>query len=145
MLDTIERSELRDTEVAMMRDGVAARFAGDLSGAETALGAALIDDLVVPNSSFSEELTAQARSRAVEGVEDVVKEWERGETIVRSGDRVDEVAWEAIEFFNLNEGGLDLARLAGFVVLSVLVIGLLLRGPGGSGASSGTATTSCCC
>ena len=60
VLDTIERSELRDTEVAMMRDGIAARFAGDLSAAETALGAALIDELIVPNSSFSEELTAQA-------------------------------------------------------------------------------------
>ena len=55
-----------------------------------------------------------------------MKSWERGETIVRSGDRVDEVAFEAIDYFGLNEGGLDVARLVGFVVLSILVIGLLL-------------------
>ena len=36
------------------------------------------------------------------------------------------MAWEAIEYFGLNEGGLDVARLVGFVVLSMLVIGLLL-------------------
>ena len=126
VLDTVERSELRDTEVASMRDGVAGRFAGDLTSAETVLGAALIRDLIVPNSSFSSEMTEQERTRAAERVQDVVKEWERGETIVRSGDRVDAVGWEAIEFFNLNEGGLDATRLLGFVVLSVLVIALLL-------------------
>jgi len=126
VLDTVERSELRDTEVSTMRDGVEGRFAGDLTVAETALGAALIKPLIVPNSSFDAELTQQARARAAEAVPDVVKAWERGETIVRSGDRVDEVAWEAVEFFNLNKGGLDVARLVGFVVLSVLVIALLL-------------------
>ncbi len=126
VLDTVERSELRDTELSTMRDGVAGRFAGDLTVAETALGAALIRPLVVPNSSFDAELTDQARSRAVEGVKDVVKEWQRNETIVRNGDRVDAVAWEAIQKFNLNMGGLDVARLVGFVVLSVLVIALLL-------------------
>ena len=126
VLDTIERSELRDSELALTRDGVENRFAGDLTEAETALGAALIRPLVVPNSSFSEEETESARSRAAEAVEDVMKSWERGETIVRAGDRVDDVAWEAVGFFRLNEGGLDVARLVGFAVLSLLVIGLLL-------------------
>ncbi len=126
ILDTVERSELRDTELAPIRDGIQGRFAGDLTGPEAALAAALIQPLIVPNSSFSAELTEQARSRAAEGVTDVVKSWQRGETIVRSGDRVDEVAFEAIDRFGLNEGGLDVARLVGFIVLSVLVIGLLL-------------------
>jgi hypothetical protein len=126
ILDTVERSELRDTELAPIRDGIQGRFAGDLTGPEAALAAALIQPLIVPNSSFSAVLTEQARSRAAEGVADVVKSWQRGETIVRSGDRVDEVAFEAIDRFGLNEGGLDVARLSGFIVLSVLVIGLLL-------------------
>ena len=78
-----------------IRDGVEEPVRRRPTAAETALGAALIRDLVVPNSSFSQELTEQERDRAAEGVEDVIKDWERGETIVRSGDRVDEVAWEA--------------------------------------------------
>src|SRR5690349_7313065 len=126
VLDTVERSELRDTELPLTKDGVENRFAGDLTEAESSLGAALIRPLVVPNSSFSAEMTEAARSRAAEAVKDVSKSWERGETIVRVGDRVDDVAWEAINFYNLNEGGLDVARLVGFAVLSVLVIGLLL-------------------
>ena len=39
---------------------------------------------------------------------------------------MDEVAFEAIDYFKLNQGGLDVARLVGFVMLSLLVIGLLL-------------------
>ena len=126
VLETIERAELRDSEVAPIRESVAGRMAGDLSPDERALAAALIAPLIAPNSSFSADLTAQAKARAAEEVEPVVKSWERGETIVRSGDRVDEVAFEAIDFYALNQGGLDVTRLAGFIVLSVLVIGLLL-------------------
>jgi len=47
VLDTLERSELRDTEVPLVADGVESRFAGDLTEPETALGAALIRPLIV--------------------------------------------------------------------------------------------------
>ena len=126
VLDTAERAELKDTEVSTIRDGIRSRFAGDLTSPETALGASLIRPLVVANSSFSTSATEAAKTRAAEGVADVSKQWERGETIVRSGDRIDAVAWEAIQWFKLNEGGLDVARLIGFVVLSILVIAVLL-------------------
>ncbi len=126
MLETIERAELRDSEVAPIQESVAGRMAGDLRPDERALAAALIAPLIAPNSTFSADLAALAKARAAEAVEPVVKSWERGETIVRSGDRVDDVAFEAIDFYALNQGGLDVARLFGFIVLSVLVIGLLL-------------------
>ena len=126
VLETIERSELRDSQVAPIRESVAGRMAGDLSADERGLAAALIAPLIAPNSSFSSTLTELAKARAAEDVEPVIKSWERGETIVRVGDRIDDVANEAIAYFTLNEGGLDVARLIGFIVLSVLVIGLLL-------------------
>ena len=126
VLDTLERAELRDSEVAAVRQGAVGRMAGDLDQAEANLAAALIKPLIVPNSSYSSELTAQARSRAAEAVPDKVKSWEKGETIVRRGDRVDEVAMEAVVFFGLGKGGLDPVRFVGFVVLFILVIGLLL-------------------
>ena len=126
VLDSLERTELRDSEVALIRASVADRMAGDLTADERTLAAALVAPLVIPNSSFSAELTEQARTRAAEAVEPVQKRWEKGETVVRDGDIVDEVAFEAIDFFGLNAGGVDLARLAGFVILSVLIISLLL-------------------
>jgi hypothetical protein len=126
VLDSVERAELRDTEVATMRGGLEGRFAGDLSKAEVSLGAALVRGLVVPNSSFSALLTRQEQDRAVERVSPVVREWARGQTIVQRGDVIDATAFEAIEHFRLDESRVDVARLAGFIVLSIIVIGLLL-------------------
>src|SRR3954447_4799952 len=126
VLDTVERPELRDTAVSTMRDGIANRFAGDLSGPEIALGAALIRPLVVANSSYSALGTQSEKNRQADLVPTMSKSWDKGETIVRTGDRIDPVAWEAIQWFKLNEGGIDVARLIGFVVLSVLVIAVLL-------------------
>ncbi|GIW19886.1 MAG: hypothetical protein KatS3mg065_0182 [Chloroflexota bacterium] len=67
VLDTVERSELRDTEVAAVRARLAGRMVG-LSPAEAQLASELIGPLLVPNSSYSEELTNQARDRAAEAV-----------------------------------------------------------------------------
>ncbi len=126
VLETIERAELRDSQVAPIADSVADRMAGDLNTDEVSLAAALIAPLIAPNSSFSSTLTDQAKAAAAEDVDPVIKSWDKGETIVRSGDRIDDVAFEAITYYGLNQGGLDVARLGGFVILSVLVIGLLL-------------------
>ncbi|HEX5827427.1 MAG TPA: HDIG domain-containing protein [Candidatus Limnocylindrales bacterium] len=127
VLDAVERSEVRDSEFALVRNGVGLRFAGDLTPEEVTLGAALIRTLIIPNSSASAEATTLARERAAALVEDVNKSWERGETIIRAGDRVDAVVFEAVEYFGLNTpGGLDVGGLFGFVILSALVIGMLL-------------------
>jgi putative nucleotidyltransferase with HDIG domain len=126
VLDNIERRELKDTEVAAMRDRLAGQMGGDLDARERDLAAALISPLVVANSAYSEQLTASAKQQAAAAVDPVTAEWQRGDIIVRIGDRVTQAAAEAIGYFNLNEGGLDVARLLGFVVLSVLIVGLLL-------------------
>ncbi len=113
VLDNIERGELKDTEVAAMRDRLAGQMGGDLDANERDLAAALISPLVVANSAYSDQLTATARQQAAAAVEPVTAEWQRGDIIVRIGDRVSEAAAEAITYFNLNEGGLDVARLLG--------------------------------
>ena len=126
VLATLEGAELRDSQVPAVKAGVANRIGGDLSPDERSLAAAMIGPLLVPNSSYSDQLTQQARDAAAAAVQPVVKTWEQGETIVGNGVRIDDVAFEAITFYSLNRGGLDVARLVGFVVLSVLVISLLL-------------------
>lgn len=75
VLDTLERSELRDVEVAAVRSTLAGRMGGDLNAAEAALAATLIRPLVVANSTFSTTLTDQARDRAAESVVDQTKSW----------------------------------------------------------------------
>ena len=126
VLDTLLRTELKETQVPAARDGLAGRMSTDLTVDERQLAAALIGDLVVANSSFDPVLTETRRDQAASAVEPVMRSWEDNEVIVRVGERVSEEALEAIDYFRLNTGGLDVARLVGFVVLSILVVALLL-------------------
>lgn len=126
VLATLEGAELRDTQLPLVRQGVEDRIAGGLSADEKSLAAAIVRPLLVPNSSYSETLTEAKKAEAAAGVDPVTKNWAQGETIVANGVRVDAVAYEAIVKFGLNKGGVDMARLAGFFIISVLTIALLL-------------------
>lgn len=125
VLDTVERSELRDTELAAVRARLAGRMVG-LSPAEAQLASELIGPLLVPNSSYSEELTNQARDRAAEAVTPVVVTIQRGEIIVRRGEPIDAFAYEKITAFGLQEARPDVARLVGYAFLAVLAVVPLL-------------------
>ena len=126
VLDTLERTEVKDTLVPTVKAGLAGRLSTDLSVDERQLAAAIIGPLVVANSSYDPQLTETRKQQAAAAVQPQNRSWERGDIIVRAGDRVTAETAEAIDYFGLNKGGLDVARLLGFVVLSILVIGLLL-------------------
>ena len=126
VLSSLETSELRDSELALVQANLTDRIAGGLSPDEISLAAAIVRPLLVPNSTYSEQLTTQAKDAAAAAVTPVQKTWQQGQTIVAVGVPIDAVAYEAITYFGLNQGGLDVARLLGFFVLSVLTIALLL-------------------
>jgi hypothetical protein len=126
VLDATERTELRDSEVADARSRLSGRMAGGLDEAERMLAAELISPLLVPNSSFSEELTAQARDRAAEAVAPVRVSILQQQVIVRNGERVSPAQVEQIEALGLGEPTPDVASLAGWFLLAVLIVGMLL-------------------
>lgn len=126
ILDLVERSELRDSDVADTRSRLAGRMVGDLSAEERTLGAELIGPIIVPNSSFSVELTDQARDRAAEAVQPVHEQIQQGEVIVRNGEKVTPVDFEKIQAFGLDQARPDVARLGGWLALTMLVVGLML-------------------
>ena len=126
VLDATERAELRDTDVANVKVGLSGQMAGGLDANERMLAAEIIAPLIVGNSSFSQELTDQARSKAAEAIPKVVVNYAQNQTIVRHGEPITPVDMEAIDYFSLREARPDVLRLGGWLVLSVLVVGVLL-------------------
>jgi putative nucleotidyltransferase with HDIG domain len=126
VLDDTERGELRDTAVEPTKVALSGKMAGGLDDKERALAAELIAPLVVANSSFSDSLTAQARARAAEAVAPVTVSYRQSQTIVQKGEPITPVVLEAIDEFGLTEARPDYARLGGWFLLSVLVVGILL-------------------
>ena len=126
VLDATERTELRDSEVADARSRLSGRMAGGLDEAERMLAAELIGPLLVPNSSFSEELTAQARDRAAEAVTPVRVSILQGQVIVRNGEQISPTQFEEIDKLGLGQASPDVTSFAGWLLLAVLVVGMLL-------------------
>jgi putative nucleotidyltransferase with HDIG domain len=126
VLDVIERPEFRDSDVASVRAGLPNRILGNLTAEERVLAAELIAPLLVPNSSFSQADTDQAKVAAAQGVRPVIVEIQQGANIVDKGHPITAEDMEKIDAFSLNVSTLDTARLGGFILLGILLVGLLL-------------------
>ncbi len=127
VLDATLRTELLDTQVAETRANIAGRMGGDLDEAERMLAAELIAPLIVPNSSFDQTLTDQARDKAAEEVQPVRVEIAQGQTVVRNGEPLTAADLEVIEALGLGQDAApDVASFAGWFLLAALLVGILL-------------------
>jgi cyclic-di-AMP phosphodiesterase PgpH len=126
VLDATLRTELRDTEVAEARTRLAGRLAGGLNEAERMLAAELISPLVKPNSSFSEDQTNEARNGAAAAVKPVRVQVRQGQVIARAGEPLAATDIEMIDALGMSRASADVTSLAGWFLLAVLVVGMLL-------------------
>ena len=127
ILDATERTELRDTEVAETREQISGRMGGDLDEAERMLAAEIIAPLIVPNSSFDQTLTDQARDRAAENVTPVSVNVAVGQVVVRKGSPITAADIEVINGLGLGQDPpVDYSSLAGWFLLSGLIVTMLL-------------------
>ncbi len=126
ILDGTLRTELRDSEVANTRTRLAGLMAGGLDEAERMLAAELISPLVVPNSSYSDELTNTARTKAAAEVLPVRLPIRQGEVIVRSGSPLSATDIEKIDALGLRQTIPDVASFGGWLLMAVLAVGVLL-------------------
>ncbi len=126
VLDLIERAELRDTDVADVRANLAAQMSGSLTAAESQLAAEIAGPFLVPNSSYSAALTQEARDQAAQQVAPVHYPILQGEVIVDKGHVVTALDMAKMEALGLLNPRLDLGRLAGWYLMTILLVGLLL-------------------
>ena len=126
VLGLVQRDALRDAELEAVRRNLGERFSAALTDDERGLATELVVPLLVPNATYSEALTADARDAAAAAVAPVSYPIQQGELIVEAGQQVTPLEIAKLEAFGLTEARLDVARLAGWFLLAVLVVVLLL-------------------
>ena len=126
LLAQIEGSELRDTDLDSTRANLAGLVLGGLQASERQLVAELEAPVLTANSSYSAELTTAARQQAAEGVVPVTVTLSQGQTIVRKGDPIGALEIEEVQAFGLTDARVDVAKLAGWALLAILIVGLVL-------------------
>ena len=126
VLDATLRAEVKDDVAALVRARLAGQMAGGLEDAERALAATIISPLVLPNSSYSEARTQQARDAAAAAVPEVRVSVVRNEALIREGERIGPAELEMLEALGINDDSPDVAGFAGWLLLATLVVGMLL-------------------
>jgi putative nucleotidyltransferase with HDIG domain len=126
VLGLVQRDPLRDAELEATRRNLGERFSAALTDDERALATEIVAPLLVPNATYSEALTADARDAAAAAVAAVSYAIQQGELIVETGRKVTPLEVAKLEAFGLTEARLDVARLGGWFLLAVLVVVLLL-------------------
>jgi putative nucleotidyltransferase with HDIG domain len=126
VLGLVQRDPLRDAEMESVRRNLGERFSAALTDDERALATEIVSALLVPNATYSEPLTTAARDAASAAVLPVVYTIRQGEVIVEAGKPVTDLEMAKLQAFGLTEARLDVARLAGWLLLATLVVVLLL-------------------
>jgi putative nucleotidyltransferase with HDIG domain len=126
VLALVQRDPLRDAELEAARRNLGERFSAALTDDERGLATEIVAPLLVPNATYSETLTTDARDAAAAAVLPVSYTIRQGEVIVDAGKQVTALEIAKLEAFGLTEARLDIARLAGWLLLATLVVVLLL-------------------
>ncbi|MCU0484269.1 MAG: hypothetical protein MUC54_08395, partial [Chloroflexi bacterium] len=126
VLSLVQRTEVRDADLERVRATLSDRVAQSFAAPERVLVSEIISPFLAPNSSFSQELTDAARDAAAAAVAPVRYDITQGEILLRPGQRVAEADLARLEAFGLTDVQLDLARIAGWLLLAALVVVLYL-------------------
>ncbi|HUG49173.1 MAG TPA: HDIG domain-containing protein [Candidatus Limnocylindria bacterium] len=126
VLDQAQRAQVRDSLLAEARGGLSTRVATRFPADQRALAAEILAPLLVANSTYDAAETERAREEAAARVDQVRFSVQRGEIIVRAGERIDEQVREKLDFYGLLEPRANPARAAGWLLLAAVVGAVLL-------------------
>lgn len=103
VLEQVMRSTIRSDQVADARRSIPTLINFSLPEDQALIVTRIVEPFVVPNSLYSQELTEKARQEAADAVDPVTRTYIAGETIIRRGQIITPVTWEALAAFNLIE------------------------------------------
>ncbi|HET9907852.1 MAG TPA: HDIG domain-containing protein, partial [Anaerolineales bacterium] len=99
VLEQVMRGEIRDDDLQTVERTIPSLVSLALNEDQVGLVAELVTAFVIPNSIYSENLTATAREAARDAVEPFIVSYKAGETIIPNGDIITPVQFEALQVY----------------------------------------------
>ncbi|NLN70871.1 MAG: HDIG domain-containing protein [Chloroflexi bacterium] len=125
VLEQIMRNTLREPDILTVKRNILALIDFSFPEEQAHIVVALVEPFIVPNSIFSAEQTDAAIEEARQSVNPVVRSFVSGETLVRLGQIISEIEWEALQRYGLIQSGSYWQNIIGASILT-LVIALLI-------------------
>ena len=126
VLVTTEQGEVRDSELIAARQALPEALPPDVPADQRALAGEITEPLLLANSSYDAAATQAAQQAALKKTAPVVVTIKQDEVIVDQGHTISPTDMEKIQALGLENPHLDPAKLAGWLLLAALVVGLLL-------------------
>lgn len=125
LLDQVLQEPFSADQLDDRRASVRNRVQNGLLTTQGEVAIALVQPLVMPTQRQDAAATEQAREKARNSVEPQVQTYAKGQVIVREGDVIDEVRYEALKAAGLLDGRLNRQGLGAIVLVALLAAGTL--------------------
>lgn len=102
ILERVMQGEIREANLPSIRAQLPTQVSVRFNDTVSRIIVAIVEDLVRPNTLLNPEATTRARDEAAAQVE-VRRSFERGQLVVRAGERIDEATYEALAKLGLLE------------------------------------------
>jgi cyclic-di-AMP phosphodiesterase PgpH len=126
VLELIMRNTLREADVFPSKRNIPSLIDFSFSEDQANIVVELVEPFIVPNSLYSADLTEAAIEEARQSVEPVTRSFVAGETLVRLGQIIREVEWEALQRYGLIQQGNRIQDTLGAASLTILIGVLIL-------------------
>ena len=120
------RATIRETTFQDALRNVPALISLSLPQAEANIVSAFVTPFITPNSLISVEQTDAARKATLDSITPVTRSFAAGEIIVRRGQVISSLTWEALEQYNLIRPEDNTKNIASAIVLVSLLAGFNL-------------------
>lgn len=125
VLNLSMQQEIRPHEIANVRRRAKSLTTHAFSEEQRAVAVALAQYMIVPNSTFDEQATEANRQQALRSVEPIYCSIQEGESILREGELVSELALENLEALDLLEAKPSWQRIVGISSLFLVIVVVL--------------------
>lgn len=125
VLEQIMRNTLRDGDIFAAKRNIPSLIDFAFPEDQANIVVDLVEPFIVPNSLYSAELTEAAIEEARQSVEPVTRSFVVGETLVRLGQIIREVEWEALQRYGLIQQSDRIQDTFGAASLTVLIAVLI--------------------
>jgi putative nucleotidyltransferase with HDIG domain len=122
VLEQVMRNSIREDQVSSIQRDLSPQIGYEFNEQETSIISEIVSQLIIANSLYSNEKSAEAISAARESIDPISKNYAAGEIIINSGEVVDALKWETLQELGYTE---PKNKIYDYVSASLLIIVLV--------------------
>jgi putative nucleotidyltransferase with HDIG domain len=125
VLDLVLREEIRSSQVGLIQREARRFISYTLSDRQQTLVLEIVQSMVVPNSFYDAQQTEASRGAASQAIQPVQSTILAGESILREGELVDELALEKLQVLGMLDARMPWQERVGLLLLAFVLVAAL--------------------